>query len=65
MTFINAVSSSTFNVGEASSLVIVGAAVAAPTVMSVSPRVAISVVVFELLFGILIGRQMLDIAPMI
>jgi len=45
--------------------VIVGAAVAAPTVMSVSPRLAISVVVFELLFGILIGRQMLDIAPMI
>ncbi len=46
-------------------MIVGAAAVAAPTVMSVSPLLAISVVLFELLFGILIGRQMLDIAPMI
>jgi len=63
MPFINAAASSTFNVDEASFLVIVGAAaVAALAVTFIGPRVAIPVVVLELLFGIVIGPQVLGIA---
>lgn len=63
MTLINAAASSTFNVDEASFLVIVGvAAVAALAVTFLGPRVAIPVVVLELLFGIVVGPQVLDIA---
>jgi Kef-type K+ transport system membrane component KefB len=63
MTLINAVASSTFNVDEGSFIVIVSAAaVAALAVTFLGPRVAIPVVVLELLFGIVIGPQVLDIA---
>jgi Kef-type K+ transport system membrane component KefB len=50
-------------VDETSALVmVIAAAVAAVIVLAVSPRVAIPVVVLELLLGILIGPQGLDIA---
>ena len=63
MTFINAVSSSAFNVDEGSFIVIVGAAaLAALAVTFLGPRVVIPVVVLELLLGIVIGPQVLDIA---
>lgn len=63
MTFITAVTSSGLQVDETSFLVIVGAAaLAALAVALIGPRVAIPVVVLELLFGILIGPQVLGIA---
>ena len=52
-------------VDETSALVmVIAAAVAAVIVLAVSPRVAIPVVVLELLLGILIGPQGLDIAQL-
>ncbi len=63
MTFITAVTSSGLQVDETSFLVIVGAAALAALVVAlIGPRVAIPVVVLELLLGILIGPQVLGIA---
>ena len=63
MTVITAVATSGLQVDEGSFLVIVSAAaLAALAVAFIGPRVAIPVVVLELLFGIVIGPQVLDIA---
>ena len=63
MNLITAAASSGVQVDEGSFIVIVSAAaVAALAVTFLGPRVAIPVVVLELLFGIVIGPQVLDIA---
>ena len=60
MTLITAAASSGVQVDEASFLVIVSAAaLAALAVSFIGPRVAIPVVVLELMFGILVGPQVL------
>jgi Kef-type K+ transport system membrane component KefB len=63
MTFITAAASSGLQVDEASFLVIVGAAALAALAVAIfGRRVAIPVVVIELLLGIVIGPQVLDFA---
>lgn len=63
MTFVTAADSSGLQVDEASFLVIVAAAALAALAVAIfGRRVAIPVVVLELLFGIVIGPQVLDIA---